>query len=280
MQRTTGHSNGFTLIELLVVVAIIALLLAILAPALDKAIYQAELAVCGANQKGMGGAVVSYAMDFKRTYPYRQAAEAGTAWPASKLDGGNAINDVRRVIRNYIPINKMLIDPLCAKVDLETDQAAGEQVFASYNLWFGWKIKDEKPMKKLGDRFTYNDQSFSILSGDSDTFDFGKSWVQSSHPDPAGQLIPWSIKYKGAEVTGGVTADLPGLAITISIWIRNGQAERGLVDNNFLFDDGSVVRYGQVQSHTDVQPDGRMAAVSWLADRSTATTQLTYLPKH
>ena len=45
--------NGFTLVELLVVITIIVILLALLAPALDKAIYQAELAVCGTRVRAI-----------------------------------------------------------------------------------------------------------------------------------------------------------------------------------------------------------------------------------
>ena len=42
-------NKGLTLIELLVVITIIVILLALLMPAIDKAIYQSELAVCETN---------------------------------------------------------------------------------------------------------------------------------------------------------------------------------------------------------------------------------------
>src|ERR1041385_7046662 len=52
-----NRMTAFTLIELLVVVTIIVVLLALLTPALDRAIYRAELLRCGANQKGTGEAL-------------------------------------------------------------------------------------------------------------------------------------------------------------------------------------------------------------------------------
>ncbi len=61
---------GFTLIELLVVITIIAVLLALLTPALDRAIVQAELAKCAANQHALLNITHIYAMDEnRRKYP-------------------------------------------------------------------------------------------------------------------------------------------------------------------------------------------------------------------
>ncbi|ARN57990.1 type II secretion system protein [Sedimentisphaera salicampi] len=58
-----GHKSGFTLIELLVVISIIALLMAILMPALGKAREQAQRVVCKSNIKQVGTAMNLYSMD-------------------------------------------------------------------------------------------------------------------------------------------------------------------------------------------------------------------------
>jgi prepilin-type N-terminal cleavage/methylation domain-containing protein len=62
--------KGFTLIELLVVIAIIAMLLAILMPALNKVKRLAQRLVCATNLKGMGTAIMVYSNDDKyEQYP-------------------------------------------------------------------------------------------------------------------------------------------------------------------------------------------------------------------
>jgi len=60
--------KGFTLIELLVVIAIIAMLLAILMPALNKVKKIAQRVICGTNLKGLGNAQMVYANDYDDEY--------------------------------------------------------------------------------------------------------------------------------------------------------------------------------------------------------------------
>jgi len=64
-----NERRGFTLIELLVVIAIIALLLAILMPALQRVKKQAQATTCLSNLKQIGLAAALYADDYDRYIP-------------------------------------------------------------------------------------------------------------------------------------------------------------------------------------------------------------------
>jgi len=70
--------KGFTLVELLVVIAIIAMLLAILMPALNRVRQLAYRLVCGTNLGGLGKAMASYANDYAEQYPV--AGNSSTTW--------------------------------------------------------------------------------------------------------------------------------------------------------------------------------------------------------
>ena len=64
------HRQGFTLIELLVVISIIALLIAILLPALGAARRSAQAMQCLSNQRGHGVGFVGFALENKDLLPY------------------------------------------------------------------------------------------------------------------------------------------------------------------------------------------------------------------
>jgi len=68
--------HAFTLIELLVVVSIIALLIAILLPALNQARYTAKLTVCAAQMHQMGTGAPKNRMPTRRASPAIRCAFA------------------------------------------------------------------------------------------------------------------------------------------------------------------------------------------------------------
>ena len=271
-KATQWNIPAFSLVELLVVVTVIMALLALLTPALDRAVYMAELTACGAQLRAVAGAAVTYAAAERRSYPARKmiSDQPGTLVLQNKDD--------RPIMRSLFGGLRPLVDPLTGRLDLDLAPSNGTYVRTAYQLWFGWRyIKaGEKGMHRLGDSFTWTytgtggasySQAFNVLATDWDyvAIPSGAGRTISSHADREGRMELERYENEPVNQVGAVAPGAPGGALWTAIRWVYAPARRPPIDLNYAFDDLSVLRLDELDWEEASEP--RTVAVPVYADQ-------------
>jgi prepilin-type N-terminal cleavage/methylation domain-containing protein len=177
----SNNPRGFTLIELLVVISIIALLVAILLPAIGKARAVAQTAICTNNMKQLGIGKAMYSNDFKNGVPLFYGTWAGPGpKPASGMwedMGGNTWAEISSNREWYLFYRNYIAPPI------------GPNLSDDRKLWdLGAKVK------VFDCPSTNQPTNYGYMDATGKTFDYRAAALNESYDSNGSPNGTWAIK--------------------------------------------------------------------------------------
>lgn len=227
--RGRQSRRGFTLVELLVIITILAILLALLLPALSSGRNAARMTRCKSNLSQIVAGAINYASDHDGNWFYREGLEKYLTGDLSSRDMliPNFLRqrgqfDDTAIMKGYI--RDGLGCPFVRDVRIFDTNTNHLRRIYSYSLYFGWQLMgNERQMRRVGDTMTFEGDEFNVVAAD--LFVHASSYVQSSHPIPGTTLLSFDGSSVGSYYQGDAYPEGEGYPVEL----------------NFAMSDGSVI---------------------------------------
>lgn len=256
--------RAFTLIELLVVISIIALLIAILLPALSKARESAKLIQCLSNSQSLAQGLITYAVDNDGSF---ESLPDNRKFIDLRSTGG----DAREHLRGYLDFNEASC-PFVPQADYMDFDAPADDIERTYSIYAGWKYDNQTRGlmtidggRMQADSLLNGTQQYDLLTGDHLTVKSDFSFPHSGHP---GTGIDGMQLVKGSQTPGvGATVYGGGSRTYVRWQATAGNVTDGNMELNFTRIDGSgfTVRIDPSNPNGDVDliPAFRNGTQDW-----------------